>query len=383
MTGPPIQKDPNVETYSLGDFELQSGEVLPDAYVAYRTYGNVKNPCIVYPTWFSGTITAGNEWLISTQDHPRKALDPSRYFIICPALFGNGESTSPSNTTGPKGGRNLPKTTFYDNVRAQHELVTKKFGIEKVIVTGWSMGAGQAFQWACQYPDMVTHCIPFCGSARTSIHNWVFLEAVKGAIRLDPDFQDGDYMDKLGSQPVRGLRAMGRVYAGWGFSQTFYRMDGFRKYYGFKNVEEVMVEFWEKWSTSKDANNLLHHLFTWQHGDIGAQPLYAGESLRDKAVDSGGRFGVRGAGGVVGEQDERAFERALKGIKAKTLIMPCRTDLYFPPEDSEIEANYMGEGKATLKVIESFWGHWSGGPGDSKEDAEWIDQQIHEFLQES
>lgn len=79
-------------------------------------------------------------------------------------------------------------------------------------------------------------------------------------------------------------------------------------------------------------------LWTWQHGDIGAHPLYAGSSQRDKPSSQGGRKGARGDGAEVGDKDEEAFKRALKGIKAKTLIMPCKTDLYFPPEDSEIEA---------------------------------------------
>ncbi|KAG0198187.1 hypothetical protein BGX28_008345 [Mortierella sp. GBA30] len=372
--------DPAIKYYQLGDFELQSGEILPSAYIAYRTYGSPLNPCVVYPTWYSGTIVGGNEWLISTPEHPRRGLDPERYFIVVPALFGNGESTSPSNTSGPNGGANMPKTTFYDNVKAQHQLVTEGLGImDQIAVLGWSMGGGQAFQWASQYPDMVKLAIPFCGSARTSFHNWVFLEAVKAAILADTEgFCQGRYMEERGQQPIVGLKALGRVYAGWGFSQTFYREKGFEKYYGIHGVENVMVEFWEKWSTSKDANNMLHMLWTWQHGDISAQPLYAGESLLS---ESDGRLSDRGLGkpGAGSAKDEEAFARALKGVQAKTLIMPCRHDLYFPPEDSQIEKDHMGD-NGELKVIESIWGHWAGGPGASVEDAEFIDEAIHTFF---
>ncbi|KAF9397286.1 hypothetical protein BGX21_009025 [Mortierella sp. AD011] len=374
------QPDPAIKFYQLGDFELQSGEILPSAYIAYRTYGSPTNPCIVYPTWYSGTIVEGNEWLISAPKHPRRALDPERYFIVVPAIFGNGESTSPSNTSGPKGGVNMPKTTFYDNVMAQHELVTKGLGITgQIAVLGWSMGAAQSFQWASQYPSLVKLAIPFCGSARTSFHNWVFLEAVKGAILADTEgYCQGHYMEEKGQQPLVGLKALGRVYAGWGFSQAFYRKKGFERYYGIQGVENVMTQFWETWSTSKDANNMLHMLWTWQHGDISAQPLYANES---RLSEPDGRLSDRGLGkpGAGSVKDEEAFERALKGIQAKTLIMPCRTDLYFPPEDSQIEKDYMGE-NAELKVIESIWGHWAGGPGDSKEDAEFIDDSIYNFF---
>ncbi|KAF9129160.1 hypothetical protein BGW39_004428 [Mortierella sp. 14UC] len=374
--------DPTIKRFQLGDFELQSGEILPDAYIAYKTYGSPTNPCILYPTWYSGTIVEGNEWLISTPEHPRRGLDPERYFVVVPAIFGNGESTSPSNTTGPKGGVNMPKTTVYDNVRAQHQLLIHGLGItEQIAVVGWSMGAGQAFQWASQYPSMVKLAVPFCGSARTSFHNWVFLEAVKGAILADTEgYCEGRYMEERGQQPLVGLRTLGRVYAGWGFSQAFYREKGFEKYYGIQGLERVMVEFWEKWSTSKDANNMLHMLWTWQHGDISAQPLYAGKSrlAEPSNKENGGRLADRGLGrpGAGCEQDEEAFERALKGIQAKVLIMPGRHDLYFPPEDSQIEKEYMGE-NGEVKVIESIWGHWAGGPGDSKEDAQFLDDSIH------
>lgn len=361
--------DPNIKYHQLGDFELQSGEILPSAYIAYRTYGSPSNPCVVYPTWFSGTIVAGNEWLISTPEHSRRGLDPERYYIVVPAAFGNGESMSPSNTTGPKGGVNMPKTTQYDNVRAQHDLITKGLGItDQISVVGWSMGAGQTYQWASQYPSMVKLAIPFCGAARTSFHNLAFLEGVKGAILADAEgYCGGRYMEEKGQQPMVGLKTLGRVYAGWGFSQAFYREKGFEKYFGYVGIEAAMVGFWEKWSTSKDANNLLHMLWTWQHADISAQPLYADGRLLDHIIR---KPGDRNA------LDEEAFERALKGIQAKVLIMPCSHDLYFPPEDSQIEKDYLG-GKGELKVIESIWGHWAGGPGDSKDDVTFIDDSIH------
>jgi homoserine O-acetyltransferase/O-succinyltransferase len=67
----------------------------------------------------------------------------------------------------------FPNVTIYDNVRLQHRLVTEKFGIEKIaLVTGWSMGAQQTFQWGASYPDMVERIAPFCGTAKTWPHNF-------------------------------------------------------------------------------------------------------------------------------------------------------------------------------------------------------------------
>ncbi|EHK98065.1 putative Homoserine O-acetyltransferase [Glarea lozoyensis 74030] len=134
-----------VETFKLGDWKLQSGETLPDAHIAYKTFGDAKSPVIIYPSWYSGSI-ADNEWLIGEN----QVLNPRKYFIVVTALFGNGQSTSPSNSNI----KPWPKVTFFDNVSAQHKLITKHLGIEHArAVIGWSMGAGQTYQWATNTSD--------------------------------------------------------------------------------------------------------------------------------------------------------------------------------------------------------------------------------------
>lgn len=243
------------KTYQLGDFSLESGLVLEDAFIAYKTFGSPSNPAIIYPTWYSGLIS-DNEWLIGDD----KALNPNHYFIIVPALFGNGQSTSPSNTPSLKP---FPDVTFRDNVTAQHRLVTKELGIEHArCVLGWSMGAGQTYQWLTQFPDFMDLGVPFCGSAKTSLHNQVFLEGVKsgllaakkaasGGICAGEDTTKGSYRGWSEEEKLSGLKALGRVYAGWGFSQAFYRDRLFETVLGYKDLEDFMVNFWEKWSCSK------------------------------------------------------------------------------------------------------------------------------------
>ena len=206
------------EAYELGDMRFQRGATVRGCKLAYKTFGTLnadKSNVVVYPTWYSGQHT-DNEWLIG----PGMALDPGKYFIIIPNMFGNGLSSSPSNTPEPYNGPRFPDVTACDNVRAQHRLVTEKFGIHKLkLVTGWSMGALQTFHWGALYPDMVERILPFCGSAKCSRHNFVFLEGVKAALTADAAWNRGWYTEK----PNTGLRAMARVYAGWGFSQAFYR----------------------------------------------------------------------------------------------------------------------------------------------------------------
>lgn len=158
------------EFFDLGSFHLKEGATIRGAKIAYKTWGTLNDDrtnAILYPTWYSGKHW-DNDWLIG----PGMGLDPNKYFIIVPNMLGNGLSTSPSNCPPPYNQARFPKVQTEDNVRAQHKLVTEKFGITKLkLVIGWSMGAGQTFQWAVSYPEMVERILPFCGSARTSPHN--------------------------------------------------------------------------------------------------------------------------------------------------------------------------------------------------------------------
>lgn len=335
---------PDYEIFELGDFALQNGAMLRDAKLAYKTFGTLnaaKDNVIVYPTWYSGQHY-DNEWLVGRG----MALDPDKYFIIIPNMFGNGLSSSPSNTPEPYNAARFPKVTAYDNVRAQHRLVADHLGIVHLrMVLGWSMGALQTFHWGALYPDMMDLLVPFCGSAKCSRHNFVFLEGVKAALTADDAFQNGWYKEK----PQKGLRAAARVYAGWGFSQSFYREELDLKTLGFASLEDFLVSFWEGFFLPKDPNNLLTMLWTWQNGDISANELFNGD-----------------------------YKAALGAIKAKTWVMPSATDLYFPPEDSQKEVANMRN--ATYVPIPSIWGHFAGGPGTNPVDVKFLDDKLKELL---
>ena len=117
------------------------------------------------------------------------AVDPARWFIVSINLFGNGLSSSPSNTTPPFDGPRFPAVTLFDNVAGQHRLLTEALGVERIaLVLGWSMAGCQSYQWGAQYPEMVDAILPFCASARTSPHNQGFLEGVKAALMADEAF---------------------------------------------------------------------------------------------------------------------------------------------------------------------------------------------------
>ena len=207
------------------------------------------------------------------------------------------------------------------------------------------MAGCQSYQWAAQYPDMVDAILPFCASAKTSEHNFVFLEGVKAALCADPAWNNGDYT----SPPIRGLKAFGRVYAGWAFSQSFFREQKYKNL-GFKDVDELLVDWENDHVKNWDANNLLTKLLTWQKGDIS-----------------------------IGEQYNGNFIEALKNIKAKTIIMPCSNDLYFPPEDNEFEAKHIKN--AELRTYNSVWGHCVANPGNEKGFETALDQAVNDLLE--
>jgi homoserine O-acetyltransferase len=325
--------------FDCGDLTLQRGGTLKDARIVYKTYGTLspgRDNVIVYPTSY-GAQHSDIEWLVNVEH----ALDPSRYLIVIPNMFTNGLSSSPSNTP------DFPQVTTYDNVMQQRRLLAEAFGVDRVkMVYGWSMGAQQAYHWAALFGDSVERIVVNCGSAKTAPHNFVFLEGVRTALQADPAWNGERYTAK----PERGLRAMGRIYAGWAASQTFYRRELWRGQ-GFTSLEDYLVRGWEAGFLRRDAHDLLAQLWTWQNSDISANDLFRGD-----------------------------LEMALSSIKARVLLMPSATDLYFQTEDNRLELPHLKRGR--LAEIPSVWGHRAGNPLANPEDAAFIDSQVKALLNE-
>lgn len=337
---------PDYEVFDAGDVELQCGTVFRSLKLAYRTYGELnarRDNVIVYPTSFSaqhGDI----EWLVREGG----ALDPRRYFIVIPDLFGNGLSSSPSNSADqfPRG--SFPRISYHDAVAVQQRLLQSRYGVSRVaLVYGWSMGGMQAYHWAARFPDAVERIAVCCGSARCSPHNQVFLEGVRAALTADPAFQDGYFA----RPPTRGYRAMGRVYAGWALSHSFYRESLWRDA-GYRSLEDFLVRSWDSNFARRDANDLLAQLDTWQHGDISACAQYGGD-----------------------------LDAALAAIRARVLLMPGATDLYFRVEDNRRElARLVNARQPALQPIPSAWGHRAGNPHANPRDRDFLEQQLRDLL---
>src|SRR3954467_15426134 len=100
--------------YTLTDFRLESGAVLPKATIAYATFGTLnarRDNAILIPSWY-GSDHHGYDFMVGAG----RALDPAKYFLVATEMFANGFSSSPSNTPAPFDGPAFPAVAIRDNV---------------------------------------------------------------------------------------------------------------------------------------------------------------------------------------------------------------------------------------------------------------------------
>ena len=333
----------NYEIYDLGNIKLLSGEIIKSAKLAYKTYGSLNSNgdnVVLLPTFYTGTHRR-NEGFFG----PGRAIDPNKHFIVSINMFGNGLSSSPNNSPWPQDGPRFPLVTLWDNVACQHKLLTEHLGINVIaLVTGWSMAGCQAYQWGAQFPDMVKTILPFCAAAKTSPHNLAFLKEVKTALCADQNWNEGNY----DLPPVEGLKAFARIYSEWAFSKTFYN-EKFYKKLGFNTIEDLLVNWENDHIENWDANNLLAKIETWKANDISSGPLYKND-----------------------------IKKALRSIRAQTILIPCSQDLYFRPEDNVFEAQYIPN--VELQPYNSPLGHCVANPGNDKSFESILDKSINVLL---
>jgi len=174
--------DSPVRYADLGNFQLENGSVIRDCRVAYLTSGNLnaeKSNIILVPTWLAGTA---QEMVDLGFIGPGKVLDSSKYYIIAVDAFGNGVSSSPSNSPN-QSGQSFPQFSIRDMVRAQYMLLTGHLNIRHIrAVTGISMGAIQTFQWIVLYPGFMDQAIPIQGSPWATSHDMLFWSAQLGIL---------------------------------------------------------------------------------------------------------------------------------------------------------------------------------------------------------
>ena len=312
---------PNTGALELPDFELELGGTLRGARLAYRTHGTLsaaRDNAVLFPHMYAGTPASLDRWI-----EPGRPLDPGRWFVVCPGQLGAGESSSPSDGEGP-----FPPLTIGDDVEAQRRLLDH-LGIERVeLAVGFSMGAQQAWEWGVRFPERVRRLALFAGTARTTPHGALVVEAAAEALRSG------------------GLGAHARYWAATALSPELFRREAWRDA-GFASVDDLVQRLFVDDFAGLDAENLLCELGKWTRADVS----------RHTQGDLGA---------------------ALRRISARTFVIPFSHDVFFPAADCEAEQELVPGSE--LRLVESLWGHYAWGP--NRAETRQIDGFLTELLAE-
>jgi len=266
-----------------------------------------RDNAILFPHMYSGTPASLDEWIA-----PERALDPTRWFVVCPGQFGNGVSSSPSNTSGE-----FPALTIGDDVAAQHRLLAEHLGVERLeLVLGFSMGAQQAYEWAVRFPDVVGRLAVFAGLARTTPANDLLVAGAAEALQTG------------------GTKQHAHFWAATGLSADLFRKEGWRGS-GFESLDDLVTRLFEEDYGRFAAPDLLCQLAKWRRADVS-----------------------RHAGGDLGA--------AMGRVSARTVVAAFSHDGWFPLADCEAEQRLVSNSE--LRVVESLWGHYAWGMTQAETD---------------
>jgi homoserine O-acetyltransferase len=296
----------------LGDFKLDSGEVIHDCRIAYRTLGQLnpaKSNAILFPSWFSGNSESLLELI-----GPGRLADTDTSFVIAADALGDGVSSSPSNSTlQPR--MTFPKFSIRDMVRSQHELITHVLHIDHLrAVIGLSMGGMQTFQWIITYPDFMDKAIPITGSPRLAAWDLMVWQAENDAIMNDPAWKKGDYTENPAKVAIRQFEAL-----------TLTTPDRFDQEHSRQQVAELLLQY--RRTPAFDANDHIR------------------QSQAMMTLDVSEPFGG-------------SMEKAAAAVKARVLIIVSRRDMLVTPGPALEFAKLM---HAQVIEMESDCGHIAPG----------------------
>ncbi len=332
------------QKFSLGDLKLESGEAIKDFSLSYVTHGTLnasKSNAILMVT-----SIGGNHHRIDYLIGPGRALDPSKYFIICTDAIGNGLSSSPSNSVmQPR--MQFPKFNIRDMASSQQRLVAEKFGIKKLVtVIGASMGGMQALQWAVSYPEQVDSVVPIIPLGRTPAWTTGVLEMLRQSITADPRWMGGNYA--VNAPPEQGMR----LWAGW-LSGVIVRTPGYQEsqYAQAQDAIPYLKRVQDSGWRRMDANDWIYQSLAYDQHNLGTTPGFNGD-----------------------------YHRALASIKAKTLILAGTGDLLNPEYDAMEAAHYIPDVRYVAINAQRPMGHVSGA-GISAAENETQNREIGAFLE--
>jgi len=212
LVGSPAQAQNNLVPaqgdFVIHNFKFDSGEVLPELKLHYRTLGTprrdaagvVRNAVIIlHGTGGSGAAFLAEQFA-GVLFKPGQLLDASKYFIILPDGIGHGQSSKPSDGLHA----HFPRYVYNDMVTAEYRLITEGLKVNHLrLVMGTSMGGMHTWLWGEKYPDFMDALMPLASlPVQIAGRNRMTRRMVIDSIRSDPDWNNGEYK----SQP-RGLNS--------------------------------------------------------------------------------------------------------------------------------------------------------------------------------
>ena len=227
MTGSPGGVPVERNTVSLGAFEFECGESIPDLEVAYEAYGeftggNAVLVCHaltgsqhVAGSGREGTVGQARAWWEDIVG-PGKAIDTTEQYVVCANVPGSCYGTTGPPATNPETGEPygtaFPAVTVTDWTETQRRLLDELGVSHLQLVTGGSVGGMNALEWVKRHPDHVERAAPIATAARLDPQCLALDAIARRAITTDPDWQGGDYYGD--SHPDDGLaiaRQLGHV----------------------------------------------------------------------------------------------------------------------------------------------------------------------------
>jgi homoserine O-acetyltransferase/O-succinyltransferase len=312
-------------------FYLQSGEIILDAEVAYRTWGKLNasgDNAVLICHALTGSADADDWW--EPLFGAGRLFDPETDFILCSNVLGSCYGTTGAISTNPHTGMayaaKFPRITIQDMVHLQAVLV-KALKIQRLkLVIGGSLGGMQVLEWALLYPELVEAIAPIAVSGKHSAWCIGLSEAQRQAIYTDPNWQDGNYNpDKQPTQGLSTARMMAMItYRSWSNFETRFG----REIQGEEPEDPYAIANYLQHQGQKlferfDANTYI----TLTH-----------------AMDSHNLAGNRGN-----------YTQVLRSIQQPTLVIGIDSDILYPPHEQKELASLIPH--AQLAWLESPHGH--------------------------
>lgn len=333
--------------FTIRNFRLTKGETLPQATIAYETYGSLapggRNALLLTHGFTSSHRQAGrnpanggNPGAWDALVGPGKAIDTNRLFVVSSNMLGSSFGSTNAASINPNGGQpygpDFPNITIRDIVAAQKALL-ESLGVNHLVaVAGPSYGGYQAYQWAVAYPDFMDAIVPVNTAPWASANTDKQLAEVTARLATDPDWNGGRYYDTGGCK---------------------------------NTLTEIRLETLQRYGNDE----VLKPRFP--------EPAERAAAMRRNAADWAAKWDANSLiilrRALLGFDARPEFSK----IRAEVLYMLCRTDALFPPKIAPGVMQALAEAGVSARYFEldSELGHSSTGP----EHAKWS-PVLREFL---